>query len=269
VDAYHPDTMHGTESPPAFDGARSFDTAYEGTPSWELGRAQPAVTRAVDAGLLGGDVLDVGCGTGENARWLADAGMEVVGVDFSARGIERALAGPATTARFIVADARDLAAAGFGPDGRSFSTVLDVGCFHSLQVSDRDRYATSVRGALRPNGCLVLVCWSDLNEFGRGPARVTRAEIRDTFADGWVVDTIEPEILESRLSPGSVAAWLAAIRRTDAGASARAVGPAPGAGAGRRDRATGCSYVKRPSRAGPARSPGGVHPRASGGRPRR
>ncbi len=209
--------MHEAERPPARDDARAFDNAYAGTPSWELGRVQPAVTRAVDAGLFGGDVLDVGCGTGENARWLAGAGIEVIGVDFSARGIERARAGPVTIARFVVADVRALAASGFGPLGQTFGTVLDVGCFHSLQVGDRDRYASSVRGALRPHGRLVLVCWSDLNEFGRGPARVTRTEILDTFAHGWVVEGIEPEALDSRLPPGSVAAWMAALRRADAG----------------------------------------------------
>jgi SAM-dependent methyltransferase len=212
--------MREAERPSARDDARAFENAYEQTPSWEVGHVQPVVTRAFDAGLLAGDVLDVGCGTGENTRWLADAGIEVVGVDFSTRGIARALAGPATTARFVVADVRSLAAAGFGPDGRTFATVLDVGCFHTLQPYDRDRYATSVREALRPNGRLVLVCWSDLNEFGRGPARVTRAEIRGTFAGGWVVEGIEPETLESRLPPGSVAAWIATIRRADAGASA-------------------------------------------------
>jgi SAM-dependent methyltransferase len=194
-------------------GPDAFDRMYAGTPSWDLGRPQPAVIRAAEAGLIVGEVLDVGCGTGEDARWLAAAGQAVVGVDFSPRGIERARTGPPTDATFAVADARDLAAAGFGPDGRTFDTALDVGCFHSMAPSDRGRYAASVRGALRPGGRLVLLCWSDRNEYAGGPARLSQTDIHSAFADGWRVESIEPEVLESPRAPGTVLAWLATVRR--------------------------------------------------------
>jgi SAM-dependent methyltransferase len=165
--------------------------------------------------LIAGDVLDLGCGTGQDARWLAGRGHHVVGVDFSARGIERARAGPETAATFAVADVRGLASAGFGPDGRTFDTALDVGCFHALRPADRPVYAASVRGALRPGGRLILLCWSDRNEFAGGPARMSRAEIRAAFGDDWSVESIEPEVLESPRAPGSVLAWLAVIRREE------------------------------------------------------
>jgi SAM-dependent methyltransferase len=193
----------------------AFDRIYEGTPSWDLGRPQPAVIRATEAGFLAGSILDLGCGTGEDARWLADRGHAVVGVDFSTRGMERARAGRATAARFAVADVRDLAAAGFGPEGRTFDTALDVGCFHSLRPVDRAVYAVSVRGALRPGGRLVLLCWSDRNEFAGGPARMSTDEIRAAFTEGWTVESIEPDTLESPRAPGSVLAWLAIVRRAD------------------------------------------------------
>jgi SAM-dependent methyltransferase len=195
-------------------GPEAFDRMYEGAPSWDLGRPQPAVIRAAEAGLFAGDLLDVGCGTGEDARWLAARGHTVVGVDFSPRGIERALAGGPTSAEFLVADATDLGAAGIGPDGRTFDTAVDVGCFHSVAVHGRSRYAASVRDALRPGGRLVLLCWSDRNDFAGGPARLSREEIRAAFADGWTLESIEPEVLESPRAPGEVQAWLAVLRRT-------------------------------------------------------
>jgi len=50
----------------------------------------------------------------------------------------------------------------------------------------------------------------------RGPRRVTRREIRAAFRDGWLVESIEPEWLETRLPEGRVHAWLARIVRLPA-----------------------------------------------------
>ena len=206
----HPGGGAGDPGTPA-----AFDRMYDGAPSWDLGRPQPAVIRAAERGIIRGDILDVGCGTGEDARWLAEHGHGVVGIDFSTRGIERARTGRATSAQFAVADVRDLAVAGLGSDGRVFDTVLDVGCFHSLRPADRSLYASSVRDTLCPGGRLVLLCWSDRNEFAGGPTRMSRDEIRAAFTEGWTVEAIEPEMLESPRAPGSVLAWLAVIRREE------------------------------------------------------
>ena len=193
--------------------ADAFDRAYEGTPSWDTDQPQPAVVRAAEAGLFGHAVLDAGCGTGEDARMLATRGHDVIGVDFSPRGIERALAGPATTARFQVADVRDLAAIGFRAGGSRVDTVLDVGCFHALAPADRPTYAASVGGALWSRGTLVLFCFSDRNAFAGGPARLSEAELRGVFADGWTIESLEPETLESPREPGSVGVWRLVARR--------------------------------------------------------
>ena len=198
--------------------SRWFDTAYAdgGTPTWDLGRPQAAVLRFLDAGGFGppgSAILDAGCGTGEHALLLAEHGHRVVGVDLAAEAIGRA-AGKAQArelaADFIVHDALDLAGL-----GRTFDTVLDVGLFHTLADDDRPRYAASLAAAVRPGGRAVVLCWSDRNPFGFGPRRVTRRELRGVFraAAGWRVETIGEETLETRLSAGSVAAWLARISR--------------------------------------------------------
>ena len=187
-----------------------FDRAYEATPSWEIGRPQPAVVRLADRGLAAGAVLDVGCGTGENALELARRGLSVAGIDIAAVAIARARATAAErglAAEFLVEDAFRLAELGW-----TFDTLLDVGLFHWLQPSDRRRYAASLRAAIRPEGTLLLVCWSDRNPFGIGPGRVAPGDIREAFGDGWRVAAIDPESLDTRLAPGTVHAWLARIR---------------------------------------------------------
>ena len=169
-----------------------FDNAYRdgGTPTWDIGRPQGAVVRLATAGHISGSVLDAGCGTGENALYLAGLGHAVLGVDFAAAAIERAIAKAADRhlpVEFRVADALDLDAL-----GRTFDTVLDVGLFHTFEDAERPRYAPSLGAALRPGGRAFLLCWSDRNPFGRGPRRISRREIRATFHDGWQVEAIDP-----------------------------------------------------------------------------
>jgi SAM-dependent methyltransferase len=48
----------------------SFNPSYQGVPPWEIDKSQPAVVTLVKDGQFRGQVLDVGCGTGENALHL-------------------------------------------------------------------------------------------------------------------------------------------------------------------------------------------------------
>ncbi len=188
-----------------------FETAYEGTPTWDIGRPQPAIVRLEQAGRIVGSVLDVGCGTGENALFVASRGHPVVGIDRVERAISRAREKAkerGLAAEFLAGDALELDRL-----GRTFDTALDVGLFHSLDDAERPRYAAALRAALLPDGRAFLLCWSERNPWGYGPRRVTRGEIRKSFSDGWRVASIEPESLDSRLERDEVHAWLAELQR--------------------------------------------------------
>ncbi len=188
-----------------------FEVAYEGTPPWDIGRPQGAVVRLAEAGEITGSVLDVGCGTGENALYLATQGHEVLGIDAIPVAIERATAKAhdrAIHAEFLVWDALRLTGL-----GRVFDTAVDVGLFHSFEDEERPVFAAGLRAALRPGGRYFMLCWSERNEWGYGPRRVTQAEIRGTFAEGWSVDPIAEESFETTVHDWRVHAWLARIRR--------------------------------------------------------
>lgn len=193
--------------------ADEFDTAYlEGSPPWDIGRAQPELVTLAEAGRITGRVIDIGCGTGENALYLAMLGLDVVGVDGSPEAIRQARVkanarGISTV--FDVGDVLDL-----GDDRESFDIATDSGVFHVFDDKDRPRYQRSVRGVLRPGGHLFLLCFSERQPGDWGPRRVTQPELRETFSDGWHVDSIDEAHLATNLDDAPhVEAWLAAMTR--------------------------------------------------------
>jgi SAM-dependent methyltransferase len=197
-------------------GRGSFETLYAGQPRWEIGRPQRALLDAADRVI--GSVLDAGCGTGENALFFAARGHEVTGIDFLAEPIafaNRKAAERGLTATFLVLDAlalRDLAGV--------FDCAIDSGLFHVFGDHDRRHYVEGLASVLKPGGRLFLLCFSDEEPGDQGPRRVSRPEIEDTFAAGWVVESIDPCRFEVRPDPtdiqfseGGPRAWFVVARR--------------------------------------------------------
>ncbi len=175
--------------------------------------AQPAFVRLADKGLLTRDLLDVGCGTGENSLLAASRGADVTGIDLSPTAIARARAKAserAIAARFEVADALDLGRLIFTVD-----TVIDSGVFHVFNDDDRARYVTSLGSAVKPGGVLYLMCFSDRQPGTWGPRRVSADELRAAFSDGWVIESMTADTFDVNPVEGTtqVQAWLATITR--------------------------------------------------------
>jgi SAM-dependent methyltransferase len=189
-----------------------FDASYRGTPPWEIGRPQPAFAELAEAGAIRGRVLDAGCGTGEHALMAAGLGLPALGVDTSPAAIEiaaRKARERDLRARFVLHDALDL-----GALGEQFDTVIDSGLFHVFTDQDRLRYVESLRRAVLAGGRYFMLCFSDRQPPGFGPRRVSRHEIESAFADGWVVDAVDPVTMVVTIYPDGVRAWRAAITRT-------------------------------------------------------
>ena len=73
---------------------------------------------------------------------------------------------------------------------------------------------------LKPAGRLFLLCCSDAEPGDQGPRRVSRKEIEDAFAQGWVIESVEPSRYEVRPDPndsifrdGGPKAWFVVTRR--------------------------------------------------------
>ena len=56
-----------------------FQQAYDGKAPWDIGKPQPVFVEAAER--ITGSVLDIGCGTGENALFFAQRGHQTTGID--------------------------------------------------------------------------------------------------------------------------------------------------------------------------------------------
>lgn len=191
-----------------------WDASYHAGPApWDTGRPQPAVVRVASRGGFAGSVLDAGCGTGENALYVAGLGLSVLGVDVAetALAIARAKADErGIKVEFAAADALRLERL-----KRTFETVLDCGLFHTFNSGERPGYVASLASVTRPDGTLYVLCFSDDGP-DTGPHPVTEEELAEAFGsrNGWRVAAIEPDRVQTRFHDEHGApAWLATMKR--------------------------------------------------------
>lgn len=102
----------------------------------------------------GATVLDVGCGAGTEAVYLAGLGFRVIGVDSSRKALERAR--KRERAAGVEVDWRAGSVYALPVDDGSADLVLDRGCLHCLDREDRSDYARETGRVLAPGGRLLV-----------------------------------------------------------------------------------------------------------------
>ena len=188
-----------------------FDDAYDGVPPWDIGRPQPEIVRLEGEGLIQREVLDVGCGTGENALFLAQRGHRVLGIDRATKAITRAK--QKATARGLVAEFLVWDALKLPGLSRGFDTVIDAGLFHVFADEERGTFVDCLGEVLKLGGRYLMLCFSDKEPGNWGPRRIKKAEIQRAFGGGWTVDSILPSRFATHLDDSGAHSWTVTISR--------------------------------------------------------
>ncbi len=142
-----------------------YDTLYRFGAPWE-GPAREELVHLVRSGRLTPDTyppgraIDLGCGSGSNAIFLADHGFDVTGVDFSPIALQKAritaTGKPGRRIRFVQADltANDIPGVP-GP----FDLLVDYGTLDDLKGAKREAMARTITRLARPGAAFLLWCF--------------------------------------------------------------------------------------------------------------
>jgi 2-polyprenyl-3-methyl-5-hydroxy-6-metoxy-1,4-benzoquinol methylase len=157
--------------------------------------------------------IELGCGLGSAALFLASNGFDVLGVDASSAAIDHARADAESRGiecRFqrmnILTDLENIP--------NQFEFALDWEVFHHIDPSDRPRYLAAVKRLLRPGGRYLSTGFSREDEhFGTGPYRKTplgtmlyfssEDELRELFSRYFSILELKPIQIPGKTTPHS------------------------------------------------------------------
>lgn len=162
-----------------------------------------------------GRALDLGCGYGRSAIYLARHGWSVDGVDFVPKAVavarERAAeAGVANDTCFYAASVADLSFL----EG-SYGLALDIGCMHAMSKTELISYRDGLLRLL-PDGATYLLfahLWSSADEGVDGPRWIDEDALLALFARGFILEHAEYGMTQVEDRPAWRSAWFSFRRR--------------------------------------------------------
>lgn len=195
---------------------RLADRYASGDVPWDESLPPPEVLDLIPT-FQPGRALDLGCGYGRAAIYMASVGWQVDAVDFIPEAIKEATerakkAG--VNVRFHVAEVTSL-------DFLSspYDFALDVGCAHSMDELDLRRYRDQLHRLLRPGGIFLLfarLCNRELPEENSSPADSESSDspsglavqtITSVFDDGFELEWFESGLTEMADQTSWASAW--------------------------------------------------------------
>jgi methyl halide transferase len=189
------------------------DYRHDRPPLWDAGRPSHELRRVVEDGTIRtGRAVELGCGSGTDAIYLASKGFDVTAIDIAPSALRQAqekARKAGVQVRWLLADV--LAPPQLDP----FDFIYDRGCYHEVRNQNLAAYLETVRRYSHPGTRFVLLAGS-INEMvlDYGPPRLAEQEIRNDFAAFFDFEWF----MESRFeiaSPGAMGplAWVVLMRR--------------------------------------------------------
>ena len=160
---------------------------------WDTGEAPPELAALIEGpgALPPGRALDIGCGTGTQAVYMALGGWEVTAIDAVPRPLSQARTradAAGVSVDWILADAARLHRLGLAP---GFTLFFDRGCFHGLDESQRSAYAAAVDDLAAPGATLLMMAFAP-NRVVVAPAGLEQSELVGRFP-AWKLASASPD----------------------------------------------------------------------------
>jgi len=159
-----------------------FNKRYKsGDTPWDLGKPDFNLKRVVlDRPVQNCRALEIGCGTGDNAVWLARQGFIVTAFDGSELAVETARQKMMNAGVSCTLHTADFMKTEI--PGKPFDFLFDRGCFHSFETRKRrDLFAKNAATHLTPGGLwLSLLGNKDETRHDSGPPRRSALDIVST-----------------------------------------------------------------------------------------
>lgn len=179
-----------------------------GLTPWDRDEVPGHLTALADElSMTPGRALDIGCGTGRDAVYLAGRGWTVTGVDGVPRAIQRGrerARKAGTDVNLVVGDVTALPSLGVG-DG--YQLILDRGCFHGLTDEERGRCAEGITALAAPDARMLINAFQPRDR-GMGPQGIRPEDLEAYFQAAWELVSATPDT-ETELPR-----WLGAARPT-------------------------------------------------------
>jgi methyl halide transferase len=194
---------------------RNWDERYQsGATPWDSGRPSEELVRVLaEAGIAPCRAVELGCGTGTNAVWLAQQGFDMTAVDISALALARArqrAADAGVRVRFLEADVLHAPAELTGP----FDFYFDRGCYHVVRRENVAAFLATLRHLTAPGSIGLVLAGNAREPHDPGPPVVSEAELRAELGSLFDITQLR-EFRFDTTDTGDVRflAWSALLRR--------------------------------------------------------
>jgi methyl halide transferase len=195
-----------------------WDGSYRGgkRPFWDAGVPSGELRRVVEQGIVRpGLAVDLGCGSGTDAIYLASKGFEVTAIDIAptALSLAREKAERAgVKVRWLLANVLSL------PRLEPFQFIFDRGCYHEVRFDNVAAYVETVRRLSQPGHTRFLLLAGNPNEapMQYAPPQVAEEDIRSDFSPLFDFEWVRETRFEtSNPAARGPLAWSVMLRRKE------------------------------------------------------
>ena len=153
---------------------------------WDTGHASTELKRLVETGQIRPcRTVEIGCGTGSDAIYLASRGFDVTAIDIAPTALniaERKAEQAGVQVNWLLADVLN------PPQFEAFDFAYDRGCYHEVRQHAPQAYVAAVRRLTHDRSKILILAGNANNDtYWRfeGPPRVREQDIRSDFTDGF------------------------------------------------------------------------------------